>query len=117
MRRTEAQRNFFIAARIAFDRHTLTQHLGILPSEMIIEPFTAGVTVEPGDIFLLCSDGLTDMVDDGDIKNILKTSDSIEKSAEALYGEALRNGGKDNISVLLVLSRKERFSVMRAFRK
>lgn len=47
-------------------KHELTQHLGIFPEEMLIDPeFSDPLDVHPGDLFLLCSDGLTDMVDDG----------------------------------------------------
>jgi protein phosphatase len=95
------------AARKHPEKHVLTQHLGIFPSEMIIEPYTECVTVEDGDVFLLCSDGLTDMLDDGEIKGLLGSPGSIGERAEALYEEALRNGGKDNVSVLLVLAEDE----------
>ena len=87
-------------------RHRLTQHLGIFPVEMAIEPYTASLDIEAGDVFLLCSDGLTDMIEDADIKRILESSDSIEKNAEALFGEAIRNGGKDNITIILVMVRR-----------
>ena len=90
------------AARKHPDRHMLTQHLGIFPSEMIIEPYTASTDVEAGDIFLLCSDGLTDMLDDAEIKALLETKSSLGEKTAALYIKALKNGGKDNISVLLV---------------
>jgi protein phosphatase len=90
------------AAREHPDRHMLTQHLGIFPMEMLIEPFTASIECEMGDTFLLCSDGLTDMLDDAGIKGVLAKSDSIEKNAEALFGEAIRNGGRDNITIVLV---------------
>jgi serine/threonine protein phosphatase PrpC len=60
--------------------------------------------VEPGDWYLMCSDGLSDMVDDGEIASILGAAVSIEDKADGLISAANEHGGKDNISVLLVLA-------------
>ncbi len=55
-----------------------------------------------GDIYLVCSDGLTDMVSDDDIHRILQENeDDIETAADELVLAANENGGKDNISVIL----------------
>lgn len=54
-----------------------------------------------GDIFLLCSDGLTDMVEDPLMKKYLVSTTDIQKKAEDLVQEANAHGGKDNISVVL----------------
>ena len=51
---------------------------------------------------LLCSDGLTNMVDDAEISRVLKTTDTLKEKTEALVDEANRNGGKDNIAIVLV---------------
>ncbi len=56
----------------------------------------------PGDRFLMCSDGLTDMVDDTTIKYILSSDSDIEDVSEQLVQKANANGGKDNISVVLI---------------
>ncbi len=56
----------------------------------------------PGDLLLLCSDGLTDMVDRKGIMAILEGTDSLEEKAAALVAAANENGGKDNITVALV---------------
>ena len=58
--------------------------------------------VEPGDWYLMCSDGLSDMVDDAEIASILGGSISIENKADRLVAAANQHGGKDNISVLLI---------------
>jgi len=87
------------------ERNKLTQHLGIFPSEMEIEPHSEQISVCDGDIFLLCSDGLTDMLDDDLILHILNTYDSIEEKAESLLAEALNKGGRDNITVMLANAR------------
>ncbi len=57
--------------------------------------------VYPGDIFLLCSDGLTDMVDDDMIKTHLLSEKGIREKVDSLIQEANDRGGKDNISVVL----------------
>jgi len=55
----------------------------------------------PGDIYLLCSDGLSDMLDDESIAQLLQGCDSLEEAAGALIDAANDAGGKDNISVIL----------------
>ena len=57
------------------------------------------------DVVLLCSDGLTNMVSDEQIQQIIKTEKNLQKAAELLVETANRNGGRDNITVLLI-SRK-----------
>ncbi|AMO23133.1 Stp1/IreP family PP2C-type Ser/Thr phosphatase [Ramlibacter solisilvae] len=57
--------------------------------------------VEPGDIYIMCSDGLSDMVDDGGIAAILGQDAPLEQKAALLIDAANANGGRDNISVLL----------------
>jgi protein phosphatase len=58
--------------------------------------------VQPGDLFLMCSDGLSDMLDDGTIAQLLLANDLLEPCAQALVTAANDAGGKDNISVILV---------------
>ena len=89
-------------ARTHPDRHTLTQHIGISPLEMVIEPYSMYIQIEKNDMFLICSDGLTDMLDDSIIKEVIDSSDSLEVAAEALYEKSIQNGGKDNITIVLV---------------
>jgi len=99
-------RHGLISADAAADhpgRHVLTQHLGILPEEMIIEPYAADeIQLKSGDIFLLCSDGLTDMLTDGDIAGILSENGRLKDKALSLIASALDSGGVDNTTVLLV---------------
>jgi PPM family protein phosphatase len=56
---------------------------------------------KPGDVFLLCSDGLTGMISDEDVSSILRGNDSLETAAEELIKAANQNGGKDNITVVM----------------
>jgi serine/threonine protein phosphatase PrpC len=56
----------------------------------------------PGDIILLCSDGLTDMVTNAEITSVLTGNKSLKEKGEALIKAANNKGGKDNITVVLV---------------
>lgn len=60
----------------------------------------------PGDMLLLCSDGLTDLVDKASIKDIVSTGDSLKTKCTQLIDAANHNGGKDNITVVLVENNK-----------
>ncbi|MCA1662766.1 MAG: protein phosphatase 2C domain-containing protein [Myxococcales bacterium] len=62
------------------------------------------IAMEPGDMYLLCCDGLTDMVDDWMLKEMLAdaTEGSLDEACEALVRAALSNGGVDNTTVILL---------------
>jgi protein phosphatase len=78
----------------------LSQNLGIPPSELIIDPYLAHGPCNYGDIYLICSDGLTDMLSIGEITEIL-SSGSIVQAASQLMEQALDHGGKDNTTIIL----------------
>lgn len=61
----------------------------------------------PGDMLLLCSDGLTDMVSKAEITDILNNGDNLKDKSRALIAAANHNGGKDNITVTLVINGKQ----------
>lgn len=83
--------------------HQLTQHLGIPEDEFVIEPaYSDKIKLQTGDVFLLCSDGLSDMVLDNQIAEILSKKKSEAAKAQALVDTALKNGGKDNTTVMLI---------------
>lgn len=86
----------------------LSQNLGIPPDELIIEPYFARQTYRDGDIYLICSDGLTDMVTTERITEIL-TSEPFEHAVTQLLAEALANGGKDNTTIILCKLTRNRF--------
>ncbi len=91
------------AARQSKSWHKLTQHLGIFPEEFVIEPYVSGIVeLCPGDIFMLCSDGLTDMVMDDEIARMLGEGQSAEEMAGELTGAALAAGGRDNVTVMVL---------------
>lgn len=79
----------------------LTQHLGIDPSEMIIEPAVWKDTVCTGDCFLICSDGLTDMLSEHEISAILFATQPVD-CVDMLINRALQNSGRDNVTTIVV---------------
>lgn len=79
----------------------LTQFLGIEEEEFILEPHIVQYRLCVGDFYLLCSDGLTDMVPEEEIKKILQKKENIEDKTKELLEQALQNGGRDNITILL----------------
>jgi PPM family protein phosphatase len=58
--------------------------------------------VQPGDVYLLCSDGLSDMLDDTAMARLLLSHDSLPDAGQALIDAANEAGGRDNIAVVLV---------------
>ena len=88
------------AARFSEQRHLLTRALGIEPG---VEPEIHEYPVMPGDVYLLCSDGLNDMVEDEAIGRVLnQQADDLSLAANQLVEMANYNGGLDNVSVALV---------------
>lgn len=87
-------------ARLSNNKNLVTRALGVDP--------TVDVEVQehealPGDIYLLCSDGLNDMVNDEEIQLALSTlGTNLELAAQQLVQMANDNGGRDNVSVILV---------------
>ncbi len=79
-------------------RHVLMQALGL----GIDEVYTRCEGLEPGDIFLLCSDGLHDMVCEEDIAAILKKGLPTAETCEVLVQKALHEGGRDNVTTVVV---------------
>ena len=86
------------------DRNTLAQALGVERLNHPMEP--EGVEFEWGttDLLLLCSDGLTDLVDDATIAQVLAEDVALKNKAEKLIELAKQAGGRDNITVILVLN-------------
>ena len=80
----------------------LTQYLGIDPDEMTIIPSIKSYVLNRGDRFLICSDGVTDMVDDRTICNNLARYQNPDECVEALIQAALDGGGKDNITAIVL---------------
>lgn len=87
-------------ARHSHNKNLLTRALGVDP---YVDTELHDYAVQPGDIFLLCSDGLNDMIEDAEIAQILcRWADDLPLAADELIEVANGNGGRDNISVILV---------------
>jgi len=81
-------------------RNVITRALG---GALTVVPDASEVTLHQGDIFLLCSDGLTGMVPEDDIlRLVLENEDDLEKACEALIDRANERGGYDNVTTVLV---------------
>ena len=80
----------------------LTQYLGIDPEVMTIVPYIRSRKVKPGDRFLLCSDGVTDMVEEDRIRQLLRQSETPHECVRRLIDAALEAGGRDNITAIVV---------------
>jgi len=87
-------------ARHSQNKNLVTRAVGIDPE---VETEVHTYPVQPGDMFLLCSDGLSDMVTDEDIQLTLSSlAANLPLAAQQLVQQANDNGGRDNISVILV---------------
>jgi serine/threonine protein phosphatase PrpC len=81
-------------------RHVITQSLGGHLSPEAVTP--KQLICRPGDLFLLCTDGLTELVSEPKIQSILTSKTPIQSKAQDLVDEALKAGGGDNVTVQLV---------------
>ena len=87
-------------ARRSQNRNLVTRALGVDPA---VEPEIRDYDTLPDDLYLLCSDGLNDMVEDGEIELTLRAlGANLELAATQLVQMANDNGGRDNVSVILV---------------
>jgi len=99
-------------AKLSANKNLVTRALGIDPA---VEPEIHEYDAVPGDIYLLCSDGLCDMVSDEDISMALQTlGANLKLCAHQLVQMANDNGGRDNVSVILVRVKQE-FTARRGF--
>jgi protein phosphatase len=101
-------------AQTSSNKNLVTRALGIEPSvELELQVFD----VEVGDLYLLCSDGLSDMVSDADIAETLREANgNITHAANKLVKLANEHGGVDNVSVMLAIIKKE-FAVEKSWVK
>lgn len=82
-------------------RHVINQYLGMPSNETVLSvSVTPGDALKEGDVFLLCSDGITDMLDDDEIERILREGNTSRQISQALVQAANANGGRDNSTAL-----------------
>jgi protein phosphatase len=86
-------------AAFSANKNLVTRAVGV---EDTVTLDTHAHEVQPGDVYLMCSDGLSDMLDDTTIAQLLLAHDGLEQACRALIDAANDAGGKDNISVILV---------------
>jgi len=92
-------------ARTSQNKNLVTRAVGIDPQ---VEAEVHTYPVQPGDIYLMCSDGLSDMVNDDDIQLTLSSlQTNLPLAAQQLVQQANDNGGRDNVSVILVRVTKD----------
>ena len=90
-----------VLGRSLFGKAPLTQYLGMEEENLQLEPSISRQEIKIGDRFMLCSDGITDMLSDGEIADILSRDIPVAKTVEILVDRALKKGGRDNITVVL----------------
>ena len=89
-------------ARFLRQRHVLTQYIGVPEQEFVLSPHLASkLPLQFDDRFLLCSDGLYEMMSEEDILPLLEAG-SPQEAADRLTGAALDRGGRDNVTVIVV---------------
>ena len=81
------------------DKNIITRAVG---ADDVVKPDFFTVKLNRGDIILMCTDGLTNMLEDEEIRMILEESRDMVEKAEELVKAANEKGGKDNISVILI---------------
>lgn len=87
------------SARTHEKKNIITRAVGA-DSELVADYFE--IEFSKGDTILMCSDGLSNMIEDSDLKKIVNNGSELSETAHRLIETANNNGGKDNISVVLV---------------
>jgi serine/threonine protein phosphatase PrpC len=85
-------------------RNVLTRALG---TEPFVAPDLHELEWSPGDLLLLCTDGLTNMISESDIIRTLRSEKDLDAMADRLVEQALAAGGDDNVSVILVRNERD----------
>ena len=102
-------------ARLSPQRHLIHQYLGLSSGDTAFEPYlSTPQRVQTGDLYLLCSDGLIDMVEDESIRRILLRAKDTADAVDMLVQQALDNGGHDNVTALCVRVRGKGDTAYRA---
>ena len=80
----------------------LTQHVGMFEQSSQMKPHYGSGIISEGDLFLICTDGLTDMLDEAEIIRIVNSSRPLADIGSILLNNAIEKGGKDNITFILL---------------
>lgn len=79
----------------------LTQYLGFQEENMALEPSIVEIGYQPGSSYLICSDGVTDMLSDQELQKILDGTETAEEKVGKILEQALERGGRDNVTLVL----------------
>ena len=90
-----------VIGRSFLGKPPLTQYLGITEEGMVLEPCITKHPYVAGDRYLLCSDGMTDMLSDGEIADILTREIYLEETVSVFLDRVLEKGGRDNVTIIL----------------
>lgn len=97
-----------------FGKAPLTQYLGVEEESMALEPSIVKEEYQAEERYLVCSDGLTDMLSDGEIAEMILSESPVEQVTEMLMEKAMEKGGRDNTTVILCeVKRQEEKSTFR----
>ena len=95
----------------------LTQAIGMTEQDRPLSPDSFSSAYEDGDIYILCSDGLTKMVSDRRIQSVLQEKQLISEKLQKLKDIVLKKGAVDNTTIFLFEVRKQSFAAPRVLRK
>lgn len=84
-----------------YGKAPLTQFLGVPEEEMKLEPAVSVFAYQDQKRYLLCSDGVTDMLSDQEIEEILRRDQNVEDAVEELLNRVLEKGARDNTTIIL----------------
>jgi protein phosphatase len=90
-----------------FGKAPLTQYLGIPETAMALEVLPVENDYCGADRYLLCTDGMTDMLTDAEIAGILTRESAVEETVQILLEESLQKGGRDNVTIILCEVREQ----------
>ena len=79
----------------------LTKFFGFPTDRKPLSPYIAMGPYKVGDVYVLCTDGVTDMVSDSEIKRIIENSNTVETGAKRVIEQVMENGGVDNATIII----------------
>lgn len=88
----------------------LSQCLGIPEAELRLEPYIQKIVPTENALFIICSDGLTDMIEESQIADLSAKGEKLEETALNLMDASLAAGGTDNITIMLLRLTRNKFS-------
>lgn len=98
-----------VLGKCAFGKAPLTQYLGIEEEHQVPDPSVVEVDYKIGNKYLLCSDGITDMLSNSEIADILVREAPLGEIVEILLERVLEKGGRDNITIVLCEIRQREY--------